>query len=161
MAFEDREMENVSAALLGLMRSVFELWSEGPGVDRKDQLAVECTRARAEFERALSVWVGARGGWTGAPSARGETGDRAAETSVGDAPLVIPLEEARTLFETFYVLGGLALFDGNQAKAARALRIDPARLAGYEHSADELRTRASELWSTACGLAQTGVDRLR
>lgn len=150
-------MENLSAALVGLMRSSFQLWSQdqaGPGTDA---LAVECTRMRAEFEQALATYLGSRG--SSAAEQSSPAWDQAAETSVGDAPIVLSLEEARVVFETFYVMGALTLFKGQPSAAAKALAVDQSVVKRYLEQVRGKTTMANrELWSTICALAQAGVD---
>jgi hypothetical protein len=162
MAFEDREMENVSAALVGLMKSAFELWSQNsPGSDT-DSLAIECSRARAEFEQAMTTYVGARRGSGTNHPVLDSSSSMASETSVGDAPLVVPLPEAQALFEALYVMGAVALFDGNSAQAARALCVDGKTVATHlEHLRVGAVQADKELWSTVTALAQAGLEKIK
>lgn len=153
-------MENLSAALVGLMRSTFELWSSDAAGKQTDSLAIECTRARAEFEHALGKYVGARGSAPPpASTADAEFWDQAAETSVGDAPIVVPVAEARAIFETLYINGAVALFGGNAAGAAKSLKLDAHEVQGHVERLSGRRRDISELWSTICALAQAGMER--
>lgn len=155
-------MENLSAALVGLMRSTFELWSSDAAGKQTDTLAIECTRARAEFEQALSTYLGTRrsqGSSSGMSDA--EIWDQAAETSVGDAPIVVPVLEARAIFETLYVNGAVTLFSGNVASAAKSLRLDPSDVQAHVERLTGRRRDIAELWSTICALAQAGMDQGR
>jgi hypothetical protein len=162
MAFEDREMENLSAALVGLMRSTFELWSSDAAGKQTDSLAIECTRARAEFEHALSTYVGARAKASSdakASTSDADIWDQAAETSVGDAPIVVPVTEARAIFETLYINGAVALFGGNAATAAKSLKLDAGTVQEHVERLDGRRRDVAELWSTICALAQAGMEQ--
>jgi hypothetical protein len=159
MAFEDREMENLSAALLGLIRRSFDLWSRPEAGAGTDALAIECARARAEFERALATYIGVRS--RAAAAERSGEWDQPAETSVGDSPIALPLGEARTVFETLYVLGAVALFDGDHALAAKVLGVDIAAIVAHLGRAQDGGGPASaELWATVSGLAQAGLERV-
>lgn len=155
-------MENLSAALVGLMRSTFELWSNDAAGKQTDSLAIECTRARAEFERALSTYVGARGAASTDGAASGvDIWDQAAETSVGDAPIVVPVADARAIFETLYINGAVTLFGGNAASAAKSLKLDATEVQEHVERLSGRRRDVAELWSTICALAQAGMEQGR
>lgn len=155
-------MENLSAALVGLMRSTFELWSNDAAGKQTDSLAIECTRARAEFETALGKYVGARGGQaSSSATADADIWDQAAETSVGDAPIVVPVTEARAIFETLYINGAVALFGGNAAGAAKSLKLDATEVQAHVERLSGRRGDIAELWSTICALAQAGMENSR
>ncbi len=152
-------MENLSAALVGLMKSSFALWSSDSAGATTDALAIECSRARAEYERALATYVGVHASTARSTDSEGQGWDQAAETSVGDAPLVLPLTEARAVFDMLYVSGAVALFDGNHARAAKALDLDPARVMGCLTEVKERARINAELWSTVSALAQAGLEQ--
>jgi DNA-binding NtrC family response regulator len=78
---------------------------------------------------------------------RREAGDRSSITAdeliellKEDSPSVLPLAEAVERFRHSYVLDALARFDGDHARTAEALRVDPKSLANLDGDAEPPRS---------------------